>query len=60
MSELGTYQGASTIRRKTLDWNRSRISMLEVEDLSIFLSGRVSGTNWPCYGTFVQINAKTV
>jgi hypothetical protein len=30
MSELGTYQGASTIMRKTLDWNRSRISMLEV------------------------------
>jgi hypothetical protein len=31
MSELGTYQGASTILRKTLDWNHSRISMLEVE-----------------------------
>jgi hypothetical protein len=31
MSELGTYHGASTIMRKTLDWNRSRISMLEVE-----------------------------
>jgi hypothetical protein len=28
MSELGTYQGASTIMRKTLVWNRSRISML--------------------------------
>jgi hypothetical protein len=25
MSELGTYHGASTIMRKTLDWNRSRI-----------------------------------
>jgi hypothetical protein len=24
MSELGTYHGASTIMRKTLDWNRSR------------------------------------
>jgi hypothetical protein len=31
MSELLTYQGASTIMRKTLDWNLSRISMLEVE-----------------------------
>jgi hypothetical protein len=31
MSELGTYQGASTIMRKTLDWNISRISMMEVE-----------------------------
>jgi hypothetical protein len=31
MSELGTYHGASTMMRKTLDWNRSRISMLEVE-----------------------------
>jgi hypothetical protein len=31
MSELGTYQGASTIVRKTLDWNLSRISMLQVE-----------------------------
>jgi hypothetical protein len=31
MSELGTYHGASTIMLKTLDWNRSRISMLEVE-----------------------------
>jgi hypothetical protein len=30
-SELGTYHGASTIMRKTLDWNRSRIAMLEVE-----------------------------
>jgi hypothetical protein len=31
MSELGTYHGAPTIMRKTLDLNRSRISMLEVE-----------------------------
>jgi hypothetical protein len=31
MSELGTYHGASTMMRKTLDWNRSRILMLEVE-----------------------------
>jgi hypothetical protein len=31
MSELGTYHGASTIMRKTLDWNHSRISMFEVE-----------------------------
>jgi hypothetical protein len=31
MSELGKYHGASTIMRKTLDWNRSRISMLDVE-----------------------------
>jgi hypothetical protein len=28
---LGTYQGASTIMRNALDWNLSRISMLEVE-----------------------------
>jgi hypothetical protein len=28
MIELGTYRGASTMMRKTLDWNRSRISML--------------------------------
>jgi hypothetical protein len=28
---LGTYQGASTIVRKTLDWKRSRISVFEVE-----------------------------
>jgi hypothetical protein len=26
-----TYQGASTIMREAFDWNRSRISMLEVE-----------------------------
>jgi hypothetical protein len=25
MSELGTYHGASTMMRRTLDWNRSRI-----------------------------------
>jgi hypothetical protein len=31
MNELGMYHGASTIMRKTLDWNRSRFSMLEVE-----------------------------
>jgi hypothetical protein len=31
MSELGTYHGASTMMRKTLDWNLSIISMLEVE-----------------------------
>jgi hypothetical protein len=31
MSELGTYHGASTVMRMTLDWNRSRVSMLEVE-----------------------------
>jgi hypothetical protein len=30
MSELGTYHGAPTMRN-TLDWNRSRILMLEVE-----------------------------
>jgi hypothetical protein len=28
---FGTYQGASTVVRKTLDWKRSRISMLVVE-----------------------------
>jgi hypothetical protein len=31
MSESGMYHGASTMMRKTLDWNRSRISMLEVK-----------------------------
>jgi hypothetical protein len=31
MRVLGTYHGASTIMRKDLDWNLSRISMLEVE-----------------------------
>jgi hypothetical protein len=31
MSELGTYQGASTIMCKALDWNLSRILMFEVE-----------------------------
>jgi hypothetical protein len=29
--ELGTYQGAFTISRKTLDWIRSKISMFEFE-----------------------------
>jgi hypothetical protein len=29
MTEFDTYHGASTISRKTLDWNRSRMSMLE-------------------------------
>jgi hypothetical protein len=31
MSELVAYHGASTMMRKILDWNRSRISVLEVE-----------------------------
>jgi hypothetical protein len=31
MSELWMYHGASTIMRKTLDWNRSKMSMLEME-----------------------------
>jgi hypothetical protein len=31
MSDLGTYHGASAIMRKTLDWNRSGISMLELD-----------------------------
>jgi hypothetical protein len=31
MSELRTYQGASTIMRKAFDWNLVRILMLEVE-----------------------------
>jgi hypothetical protein len=31
MTVFGTYQGASTIMRKTLDWKRSGISMFEVE-----------------------------
>jgi hypothetical protein len=31
MSELGTYHGASTMMHKTLDWNRSRILMSELE-----------------------------
>jgi hypothetical protein len=29
--EFDTYQGASTISRKTLDWKRSKISMLEFD-----------------------------
>jgi hypothetical protein len=28
---FGTYQSVSNIMRKAFDWNRSRISMLEVE-----------------------------
>jgi hypothetical protein len=28
---FGTYQGASTVMRKTFNWKRYRISMLEVE-----------------------------
>jgi hypothetical protein len=31
MTEFVTYQGAFTIRRKTFDWKRSKISMLEFE-----------------------------
>jgi hypothetical protein len=31
MTVFGTYQGASTIVRKASDWNRSRISIFEVE-----------------------------
>jgi hypothetical protein len=31
MAEFGTYQGAFTISRKTLDWKRSKISMFEFE-----------------------------
>jgi hypothetical protein len=31
MTVFGTYQGASTIMRKTLDWKRSRIFTFEVE-----------------------------
>jgi hypothetical protein len=27
----GTYRGASTSRRKVLDWKRSRISIFDVE-----------------------------
>jgi hypothetical protein len=30
---FGTYQGASTVMRKSFDWKRSRISKLEVEEL---------------------------
>jgi hypothetical protein len=28
---FGTYEGASTIMHKTLDWKRSRISLFDVE-----------------------------
>jgi hypothetical protein len=28
---IDTYQGASTISRKTLDWKRSKISMFELD-----------------------------
>jgi hypothetical protein len=31
MTEFVTYQGTLTISRKTLDWKRSKISMLEFE-----------------------------
>jgi hypothetical protein len=31
MTEYDTYQGASTIRRKTLDWKHSKISMFELD-----------------------------
>jgi hypothetical protein len=30
---FGTYQGASTIMWRALDWKRSRISMFEVESI---------------------------
>jgi hypothetical protein len=33
MKELDTYQGASTISRKTMDWKRSKISMFEFDVL---------------------------
>jgi hypothetical protein len=29
MTELDTYHGASTIKRTTLDWKRSRMSMFD-------------------------------
>jgi hypothetical protein len=28
---IGTYQGRSTISRKTLDWKRSKILMIELD-----------------------------
>jgi hypothetical protein len=31
MTEFDTYQGASTIIRKTLDWKRSKIAMFELD-----------------------------
>jgi hypothetical protein len=31
MMEFDTYQGASTISRKTMDWKRSKISMFELD-----------------------------
>jgi hypothetical protein len=31
MAEFDTYQGASTISLKTLDWKRSKISMFELD-----------------------------
>jgi hypothetical protein len=31
MTEFDTYQGASTISRKTLDWKSSKISMFELD-----------------------------
>jgi hypothetical protein len=30
---FGTYQGASTFMRRTVDWKRSRISVFEMEDV---------------------------
>jgi hypothetical protein len=31
MMEFDTYQGASTISHKTLDWKRSKMSMFELD-----------------------------
>jgi hypothetical protein len=31
MTKFDTYQGASTISRKTLDWKRSKISIFELD-----------------------------
>jgi hypothetical protein len=40
---LGTYQGASTIIRKVLDWNLSRISMLTVSSAGLGPGSDCSG-----------------
>jgi hypothetical protein len=51
MSKLGMYHGASTMMRKILDWNNSRISMLEVEavpQICIPLCNLFKEINEPC------------
>jgi hypothetical protein len=57
MSELGTYHGASTMMRKTLDWNRSRISMLEVEAANFYSIKPYSNPSGPTVYNFDMMAA---